>query len=109
MRIRVKFGSDHEEGVDWHKDMNDFPKLLVYKDKKYGWVFYDFEKPGTGFYMTFLFSEVPIHDPEFYIDGVKWENLFNREEPTCHCGAKYSSFAWDHMRMCKLWKPWNSL
>lgn len=105
MRIRVRFGQDNQEETDWHKNLDDFPKLLIYKNKKYDWVFYDKDETSK-VDIILLFTEVPNYDPNFYVDCSSWENLFSGSQPGCECGARFSSFDFDHMRMCKLWKPW---
>lgn len=54
------------------------------------------------------FSEVKIYVPNF--SATTYENidhLFNTGYgPKCDCGAIYTSFPWDHMKMCPKWTKW---
>lgn len=107
MRIRVNIGSTETKTISWNGSLDTFPKLFKYLGKPYEWVYYDRDLTGQ-VDMILHFSELPHYDPNFYADQPHWHEIFlNGEEvDLCECGSKYSSFSWDHMRMCKLWSKW---
>jgi hypothetical protein len=107
MKITINFGlSGHKKTIDWYRDIHDFPKNIQFENKKWEWVFY--AKDGNGDY-TLTFGELSQHDPQFYEDMAIFEDMFKNYSDGCVCGAAYSPFKWDHLRYCKLWKPWEQI
>jgi hypothetical protein len=104
MKLRIKFGLNSvEKEVEWFKDLMDFPKLIRYDGKKWEWATYDGSK-YAGY--DLLFSQVATYDPTYYADMQSFEELFEWNSTKCCCGAAYTSFNWDHMRMCPKWIKW---
>lgn len=105
MRLRVDFGSAHSKEVEWDKKLEDFPKLISFLGKNYEWVIYGVDPSGK-VDMILTFSKLGSHDPTYFAYAPAWDDLFPEPEVKCECGAAHSSFSWDHMRMCPLWRPW---
>lgn len=106
MKVIVNFGLVIKKEVDWYKDISDFPRLLRFNGQKWEWVVYN--SIGNGYQLTF--SQLPTYDPNFYADMNSFEDMFERYQDRCECGAAYSkSFSFDHMRFCKKWKPWSQI
>jgi hypothetical protein len=110
MKIRVNFGlSGSIKDVSWYQPVEDFPKFVEFAKKKWEWFFYDKDQSGQFDYVL-TFSEIPSYDPNYNTAIPTWEDLFwHQKSYQCECGAAYSSFPWDHMKLCKLWKPWEEL
>jgi hypothetical protein len=105
MRLRVQFGLTISKDISWYRPLESFPVLINYLDRNYEWIMYD--KDLTGVVDTILtFAEVPSYDANYGTDCPKWNDLFGDDFGKCECGAEYSSFSWDHMRYCKLWRRW---
>jgi hypothetical protein len=106
MKIKVLFGLVDSKEVFWYKDIDDFPKLIKFLGRNYEWVFYG-QDPTGQVDMVFTFVELPSYDPNYGIDCRSWSELFGEEGNNgCECGAKFTSFSWDHMRMCRKWGKW---
>jgi hypothetical protein len=105
MKLGIVFGLDtNVKYIDWPKSLHDFPKLLLYSGRKWEWFMY---KDGPNGIVELNFTEIPKYDPNYYVDDIEcFEDMFGFSKSTCECGAIWSSFSWDHMRFCKLWKPW---
>jgi hypothetical protein len=105
VRILVKFGLDgYKKVVTWNKELLDFPKLLKYSGRKWEWFLYSTDPTMINDYEITL-CEIGMHDPGYYLDIPDFEDLFGSSSK-CECGARFSSFEWDHMYLCPLWKPW---
>jgi len=107
MRITVTFGFEGPtRAVDWFQPIDQFPKHFRYESKKWEWIAYDKDPTGKSDY-ALLYGELATYDPNFYMDMEDFETkFFGGYGEGCTCGAAYSSFNWDHLRYCKLWKPW---
>ncbi len=105
MRLRVVFGFVGTHDVVWWKPLPDFPNIIKYLGKNYEWVTYDDTTKDVDYVLTF--SALSSYDLNYDVQCPDWKDLFKEDTGGCDCGAKHSkSFPWDHMRMCKLWKPW---
>jgi len=105
MKITIHFGSEGpQKQINWWKELMDFPKALSYNNKKWEWSFYTTDPAGFSDYVLIL-SQIPSYDPHFYVDMVSFEELFGSDFK-CECGAKFSSFEWDHMFYCSMRTPW---
>ena len=105
MRLRIHFGQHTTKEVTWNKSFNDFPNIINYLGRNYEWVTYD-QDPNGNMDFIFHFSELPPYDPNYNVYCPYWDTLFPIGEDTCECGAKFSSFEWDHMKFCRKWTPW---
>ena len=105
MRLRVEFGSLDVKEVTWTKSLNDFPNIIKFLGRNYEWVTYDSDPTGK-VDMILQFSELPTYDPNFGVYCPIWTDMFKENDSTCDCGARFSSFPWDHMRFCPKWTPW---
>lgn len=107
MRLKINIGSTDTKTITWNSRMDDFPKLFKYLGKPYEWVYYDRDLTGQ-VDMILHFYELPHYDPNFYADQPHWHEILlgNSEIDLCCCGAKFSSFSWDHMRYCTYWSKW---
>ena len=108
MRLRVHFGQLDTKEVTWDKSINDFPHIIKFLGRNYEWVTYDADNTGK-VDMVLHFSELPTYDPNFNVYCPSWNDLFKDDWGVCDCGAKYSSFPWDHMRFCSRHKPWSDV
>ena len=105
MRLRVVFGFVATHEVVWWKPITDFPNVIKYLGKNYEWVTYD-DDPKKNVDYILTFSPLSSYDPNYSVECLDWKDVF-KEDTGCDCGAKHSrSFPWDHMKMCRLWKPW---
>ena len=103
MRLRVDFGISAYREVTWAGQLMDFPRIIKFNSSNYEWAIED----RTGRYDYILtFSKLNTVDPAFNKPVYSWEELFGNGGYVCECGARHSSFPWDHMRMCKMWRPW---
>jgi hypothetical protein len=104
MKLILKFGlTGTTKQVYWGKDLMDFPKLIRFDGKRWEWSMYD------GSYQAgyeLIFGPIPTYDPNNYADMPSYEEMFELGKDGCVCGAHFSSFKWDHLRYCGLWKPW---
>lgn len=102
MKIQASFGIDGiKREVNWWGNIQDFPKLFSFKEKKWEWVMYD-KDPTQRVDYILIFSELPPSDPLFYQDMEDFDKRFliiNK----CECGALYTSFPDFHMTFCPLW------
>jgi hypothetical protein len=106
MKLLIQFGAIDSKEVSWYKALDDFPKIIKHLDKPYEWVFYSTDLTGK-VDMILTFGEIPSYDPMYHMPCPSWKELFESNlSTTCDCGAKYTSFPWDHMKMCKLWTKW---
>jgi hypothetical protein len=105
MVFLIKFGTDGDQFIlEWDKQLLDFPQYVKYKNKKWEWLMYDEDETSyTDYILTY--TEMNHHDPAWGTEMIDFENLLY-DKATCECGAKHTSFEWDHMKMCKLWRPW---
>lgn len=108
MRLKLHFGLVKSIEVNWYKDVSDFPHFVIYNGQKWEWFSYD-EPPDDDIDMVLMFANIPHYDPNWHITMPKLEDVVLITVDECECGAKYGSFAWDHMRFCKRWKPWSKL
>lgn len=104
LRLTINFGHNGvKKQVNWYKDIMDFPKLLRFQGKSWEWAIY--QNMGNDYELTF--SQIPTYDPNYYTEMPSYENMFEFSgSDVCECGSAYSSFKFDHMMFCKLWKPW---
>ncbi len=110
MRITIRFGFDHKKEVSWYQDIMDFPKLMKFNGKRWEWFSYQKDPNSSWNDYELTFSELPVYDPSYYSDMKSFEEMFEGAKGDgCECGAAFSSFKWDHMRLCKLWKPWDKI
>ena len=105
MKLGVTFGTADTKEVIWYRPLDDFPKLVNYLSRNYEWVFYD-QDPTGRLDAILMFTELPSYDPNYKILCPTWADLFPIDLNGCVCGAKYSSFSWDHMKFCHLWRKW---
>lgn len=106
MRIRVRFGLIDDKEVLWYRPLDDFPHLIKYLNRNYEWITYDYDPTGKVDHIL-VYSEVPTYDPNFGVVCPSWQDLFkDTSTNSCECGAKHTSFPWDHMRLCRQWRPW---
>lgn len=104
MKLDLVFGSNGlKKSVDWYQPLEAFPKLLMFRGKKWEWAVYSETSPAV---WELVFSELPTYDPNFYASEYSvFEDMFEKTNDCC-CGAIFSSFPWDHMRMCPKWVKW---
>jgi len=105
MRLRINFGFIDSKEVAWWKPLNEFPTVIRFLGRNYEWAVYDKDLTGK-VDMILMFSEIPSYDPNFGVECDKWSDMFPENLDGCECGAKHSSFPWDHMFMCKKWSKW---
>jgi len=105
MRIRVQFGLIDNRDVNWYQPVENFPTLINFLGKNYEWVMYDKDISGA-VDMILIFSELHSYDPDYTTVCPIWNEMFGESRIMCDCGAKFTSFPWDHMRMCKKWTKW---
>jgi hypothetical protein len=93
--------------VYWWSTIGDFPTFVLYKGSKFEFAGYK-KDPLDQFDYICYFSEVYKTDTNYSKDYKDIDYLFNKDSDLnrCDCGAEFSSFSWDHMRFCQLWKPW---
>ena len=109
MKLRIKFGQQNKENISWWGELLGFPKHIDYKNTRYEWVFYDADVTGDSDYVL-TYSELNGSNPDFWNDSVDWEELTGDAfKKKCECGAHNTSFAWDHLRYCSMWKPWDRI
>lgn len=105
MKLRIEFSSLEYRDVTWNGEIMDFPHLINFNSRNYEWVVYDKDSTGRFDYILH-FSKLSSTDFDFNKVAPKWEDLFGLGGDTCECGARFSSFSWDHMHFCKLWRKW---
>lgn len=108
MRLSLQFGLiEPARDVNWWQKIEDFPKLVLYKNLKWEFIMYAEDSTHKVEYICH-FSEVPTYDPTWHATTYESiDHLLNDGYgPKCECGAIYSGFAWDHMRMCPKWVKW---
>ena len=105
MKLNVKFGLLGDKEDDWWRSVESFPKTVSYLNVVYEWVFYDDDKSGK-YDKILWFSELNKYDPRFNDIHEKWSDIFENYKTSCVCGARYTSFEWDHMRFCAEWRKW---
>src|ERR1017187_6007492 len=105
MRLKLIFCSSGTKEVYWNKTLAEFPKLVAYYGKKWEWAIYESDDTGHCDWVC-TFVEVASYDPNWWATYTDVNNLYGQDEDGCECGAKFSSFSWDHMRFCKKWTPW---
>jgi hypothetical protein len=112
MYLTVTFGFEGPtRQVAWGLALDQFPKHFRYGGKKWEWLTYDKDPTGKSEY-ALLYSELHTYDPDFYIDMEDFEEKFFGwgKSEGCTCGAVFSSsFPFDHMRYCKMWKSWDQI
>ena len=107
LKLKVNFGEYASRETTWEKDLMDFPKLIRMYGYNYEWVMY--QKDDTSLYDYILhFTKLGSHDSDYHNEEIRtWYDLFVAGGGyVCECGAIHSSFPWDHLRYCKLWRPW---
>lgn len=105
MRLKVQFGFIDSREVSWWGIVEDFPHLIKFLGRNYEWVYYDKDLTGK-VDMVLIYSEVQSHEPNYNKSCPLWNDMFPNPEDGCECGAKFTSFSFDHMRYCRLWSPW---
>jgi hypothetical protein len=111
IKFRVDFGlTGDKKEVDWYKELDDFPRVLSYNNKKWEWVMYDRDLKGNVDYIL-TFGEMPTYSQNYWARAVDFDDIYvSKSRPwECQCGANNTSFPWDHMRYCSKWKPWEYL
>jgi hypothetical protein len=105
MKLNIKFGLLGDKEVDWWKSLDSFPKTIKYLNVIYEWVFYD-DDQSKKYHKILWFSELKQYDPRYNEKHENWNDIFESNKLSCCCGARYSSFPWDHLRYCPEWKKW---
>jgi hypothetical protein len=105
MRLRVELGYEAIKEVTWYARLDDFPKLIKYMGFNYEWIMYDKDLTGK-VDIVLSYARLPTYDPNYGVICTLWVDMYPDIPSECDCGAKYTSFSWDHMRMCKLWRKW---
>jgi hypothetical protein len=107
MKLTINFGHNGtKKEVNWYRDLMDFPKLMRFQSAKWEWAMY--HNTGPDYELTF--SQIATYDPNYYVDMPSFEDMFEwGVNDKCECGAIYTSFAWDHLRYCKKYKPWDKI
>jgi hypothetical protein len=105
MRLRVIFGFIATKEVVWWLELDQFPNLIKYLGKNYECVTHDSDLAGKVDYVL-TFSPLMSYDPNYDVFCPVWGEMFPPDTGGCECGAAFTSFPWDHLRMCRLWKPW---
>jgi len=107
MKLSLHFGlTEPKRTIYWHGEIGEFPTLILFKGSKWEFVLYQRDDTGVVDYIC-NFSEVPPYDPNFHATTYKnIDHLFESYGRKCECGAIYTSFPWDHMRMCPKWERW---
>ncbi len=105
MKLRVEFGQADYKEVTWSGKLLDFPRLIKFHSWNYEWVVYDEDKTKKYDYIL-VFSKLNPHDTDYDTPVHTWDHLFGNGMEVCECGARFTSFPQVHMRMCKLWRPW---
>lgn len=105
MKLNIKFGLLGDKEVDWWKSIDNFPKTIRYLNVVYEWVFYD-DDDSHKYDKILWFSEMKKYDLRYNDEHEDWNHIFENHKLSCSCGARYSSFPWDHMRFCSEWKKW---
>ena len=107
MRIRVVFGeSNQAEEIAWHKDIQDFPKLIEYKDENYSWAMYDKSEDVYVDYV-FYYSKIPQYDRDFFTKAMTMNEIRDYwRNNDCECGAEKvaGSAKTGHSFWCPKWK-----
>lgn len=105
MKLNIKFGLMGDKEVDWWRPVDTFPKTIKYLNVIYEWVF--FHDDDSQIYDKILvFSELKEYDSRYSGKHETWNDLFGDQKSSCSCGARHSSFPWDHLRYCSEWKKW---
>lgn len=105
MKLRVDFGlNGPKREIAWWDALSSFPKYFSLDGKKWEWVLYD-KDPSRNYDHILTYSEITSKDRSFNEPMEDFDIKFTNTEK-CECGALYSSFPWDHMRFCKLWRRW---
>lgn len=105
MKLNIRFGLLGDKEVDWWKSIDSFPKTIVYLNVIHEWVFYNDDKTGK-YDKVLWFAELKRSDPRYNEEHETWSHIFENHQLECCCGARYSSFPWDHLRYCPEWKKW---
>jgi hypothetical protein len=105
MRLKVIFGFINSKEVSWFQSLHNFPNIIKYLGVNYEWLTYD-DDPTGKVDQVLTFSPLMSYDPNYDVACPLWSDLFPEGVDSCECGAGWSSFSWDHMRMCKKWSPW---
>lgn len=104
MNVRFNFGSFPPVEANWWGSMEYFPKLVIYKDKKWEFVMYGNDLSGN-YDQVCTFSEVHSFDPNWH--AVPYTNIdylfVNQNDNGCECGSVHTSFPNHHMFFCKKW------
>jgi hypothetical protein len=111
MKLKLHFGlGEPAREINWYQsEIRNFPYLVTFKGKKYEFVLYDEDKTNKVDYLCH-FSEMRSHDPNFYATTYyDLDYLVFGTGLQCQCGAIYTDFPWDHMKMCPKWIPWSQL
>ena len=108
MKLRVNFGLNHWRETNWWGTLVSFPSLLTFRTVKYACG--NAELDPTGRYDYILqYLEVQSWDLNYSVSCDAFESMPGSMANSCECGAIYSPFPFDHMRMCPLWKPWDQV
>lgn len=103
MKLIINFGLSIKKEVNWYKDLMDFPKLIKFQGSRWEWAMYN--AIGSDYELTF--SQIYSYHPHFYAEMPCFEDMFEWGNlDKCCCGAAFSSFPWDHFRMCPKWTKW---
>jgi hypothetical protein len=103
VKLSLRFGlAEPGRTVIWWQGIHNFPKLVLYKDKKYEFSIYE-EDPSKHTDYIFHFSQVQSYNPVWHVthyDNIDY--LFN-DHLGCECGASHTDFPQVHMFYCQKW------
>ena len=108
MRLSVQFGTFDPKIVAWWDSFDNFPHIIKFLGRNYEWVTYDKDLTGN-VDMIINYSELQSYDPNFSVACPLWTDMFKEDTGGCECGARFTSFSWDHMKFCSKWKPWSQI
>jgi hypothetical protein len=105
MKLVLQFGPlEPKREVNWWQAVQDFPSLVIHKNKKWEFVMYQ-EDPLRNVDYICYFSEINTFDPNYH--AVTYKNIDEMFDTSwgsrCECGAIYTSFKDHHMFFCPKW------
>lgn len=105
MRLKINFGLIEVREVSWFQPLTSFPNIINYLGKNYEWVAFDTDPTGK-VDQILIFSQLQTYDPNYNVVCPIWSEMFKDSFGACECGANFTSFPWDHMKFCQMWKKW---
>jgi len=106
VRLRLDFGHNGaRREVTWWKPIEEFPTAITFNGTRYEFFMYE-KDPNKSYDLICTFSEMRQGDPRWW-NCKDFDSEFGYNSKTaCECGAIHTSFSWDHMKFCPLWKKW---